>query len=348
MPEDNVFQNRGAQRGPQQLPDLGGLLQALLGKVSEAPKRFLKFLLIGLLLIGIFKSFFTVPTDSECVITRFGKQARIVQPGLHFKLPFGMETAYVVPVKRQLKLEFGFSTEGGTNRYQYAEDSQQEDLAKSMITGDRNSALVEWVIQYHIEDPAKYLFHVRKPEETMRDLAESVMREVVGDRTIDEVLTIGRQGIESDALLKLKDLTKVFSLGFTIDQVQLKNVNPPERVQASFSEVNQAQQERESMINVARGEYNKAVPRARGEADREIAQAEGYRLQRINEADGDAARFTSLHTEYSKAPEVTRERLYQEAMAGVLGRTKRKIIMDGNTNNVLPLLPLNQLPALDR
>jgi membrane protease subunit HflK len=200
---------------------------------------------------------------------------------------------------------------------------------------------VEWVVQYRIDRPTDYLFKVRNPEATLRDASESVMREMVGDRTVDEVLTIGRQEIEERCLVKLQELVNLYGLGFRIDQVQLKNVNPPRAVQASFNEVNQAQQERVSTINKAHGEYNKAVPRARGEADRKIAEAEGSASKRINEAEGDAERFLALYKEYKQAPDITRKRLYLECMQEVLPKLKGKVVIDEEARSVLPLLNLD-------
>jgi len=301
---------------------------------------FIPLVLVFLGLIAIFTSIYQVPADSNAVLLRFGKFHKTVDRGLHFKLPFGIDRKFIVPVRRQLKMEFGFGTENANNRFQWSSRQiQAEEM--SMITGDRNAALVEWVVQYRIDDAQKYLFQVRNPEMTLRDASESVMREVVGDRTVDEVITIGRQGIEVEALEKLQALVDDYGLGFGITQVQLKNINPPRAVQASFNEVNEAQQERDSMINVARGEYNKKVPRTKGEADQKIAEAEGQATKRINEATGDAERFSALYQEYQKAPQITRERLYLERMKEVLPNIKSKIIIDGDTGNApLPLLHL--------
>lgn len=296
-----------------------------------------------ILLIGLFTSFFTVPADSEAVVLRFGKYSRTVDPGLHFKIPFGIESSEVVPVRRQLKMSFGFGTPGAGNPYEALPAEQNEEM--SMITGDKNAALVEWVVQYRIEDPEKYLFEVRDPELTLRHASESVMREVVGDRTVDEVITIGRQAIETEAQEKLRKISVAYGLGLQINQVQLKNVNPPQAVQSSFNEVNQAQQQRAAMINVAKGEYNKLVPRTRGEADQQISRARGDASQRINEATGDAERFLAFYQEYQKAPAVTRQRLYLERLAEVLPRLKSKIIMDDSANSPLPLLNLNPSAA---
>jgi len=242
-------------------------------------------------------------------------------------------------VRRQLKQEFGFATPGATNPYQFT-DTREQELERSMVTGDLNAASVEWVVQYRIADPLAYLFAFRDPAHALRDLSESVMRAVIGDRTVDEVITVGRQEIEIEALDRLKRLVAQYGLGVSIDQIQLKNVNPPTPVQASFNEVNQAQQEREKVINLARGEYNKVVPRARGEAEERIRAAEGYAVRRINEAEGDAARFTALFTEYTKAPEVTRQRLYLETLEEVLPRLRGKIVVDEAARQVLPLLQL--------
>jgi HflK protein len=181
-----------------------------------------------------------------------------------------------------LKEEFGFATAGATDPYQIPRDAKQET---QMVTGDLNAALVEWVVQYRISDPVKFLFDVREPRGTLRDVSESVMREVVGDRTVDEVITIGRQEIETEALTKMQALATKYAMGISIDQVQLKNINPPEAVQGSFNEVNQAQQEKEKLINEARRDYNKVIPLAEGEKDQRIREADGYRLKRINEAD---------------------------------------------------------------
>ena len=291
---------------------------------------------------AFFSCFSTVPADSVGVLIRLGKFNGVVPPGLRFKLPLGIDQLEIVPVQRQLKLEFGFGTPGAGNEDQR---SREPDAEQSMVTGDLNMALVEWVVQYRIDDAKRHLFSVRTPVETLRAASESVMREVVGDRTVDEVLTIGRQEIENESLDRLKQLSEKYGLGLSIMQVQLKNVHPPRQVQSSFNEVNQAQQEKEQAINVANGEYNKAVPRARGLADQKLREAEGYALQRVNEARGDAERFTAQLTEYLKAPEVTRQRLYLETMSQVMPQLERKIILDEKAGQLLPLLPLDQKPA---
>jgi membrane protease subunit HflK len=262
-----------------------------------------------------------------------------VPPGLHFKIPLGIDMATLVPVKRQLKQEFGFTTPGATDPFQSPTDGR---LETEMVTGDLNAALVEWVVQYWIAEPLKFLFEVREPRATLRHVSESVMREVVNDRTVDEVITIGRQEIESEALVKMQALATKYAMGISIDQVQLKNINLSGPVQSSFNEVNQAQQEKERLINEARREYNKVIPLAEGEKDQRIREADGYRLKRVNEAEGDAARFTALFVEYENAPEVTRRRIYIETMQQVLPGIGSKIIVDGSTGNVLVLLNIDR------
>jgi membrane protease subunit HflK len=273
------------------------------------------------------------------IVQRFGKYHAEIPPGLHFRIPFGIDATTLVPVKRQLKQEFGFTTPGASDPFQSPTDGRRET---EMVTGDLNAALVEWVVQYRISDPRKFLFEVREPSATLRYVSESVMREVVGDRTVDEVITVGRQEIESEALTRMQALATKYALGISIDQVQLKNINPPLPVQASFNQVNQAQQEKERIINEARREYNRVIPLAEGEKDQRVREADGYRLRRINEAEGDAARFTALLAQYRAAPEVTRRRIYIETMQMVLPGIQSKIIIDRSTTGILPLLNLDR------
>lgn len=310
---------------------------------SGSPRTITILALFALVALGAWSAYYTVPSDSVAVVQRFGKYLKQVPPGLHFKLPLSIDAATIVPVKRQLKQEFGFTTPGAGDPYQ---SPRPRDATREtqMVTGDLNAALVEWVVQYRIADPVKFLFEVREPAETLRYVSESVMREVVGDRTVDEVITIGRQEIETEALTKMQALATKYAMGISIDQVQLKNINPPQPVQESFNEVNQAQQEKEKLINEARRDYNKVIPLAEGEKDQRIREADGYRLKRINEAEGDAARFSALLTEYNKAPEVTRRRIYVETLQDVMPGLRSKIIVDEQTRSILPLLNLDAPP----
>ena len=310
------------------------------------PSGLIGVLIVVLVGLGAWTSYYTVPSDSVAVVQRFGEYLKDVPAGLHFKLPMGADTATIVPVKRQLKQEFGFKTPGARDPYQGSREGRRETKRETeMVTGDLNAALVEWVVQYRISDPAKFLFEVREPSETLRYVSESVMREVVGDRTVDEVITIGRQEIESEALTKMQALSTKYAMGISIDQVQLKNINPPRPVQESFNEVNQAQQEKEKLINEARRDYNKVIPLAEGEKDQRIREADGYRLKRINEAQGDVARFAALLSEYTKAPEVTRRRIYIETLQTVMPSISSKIIIDDQMSGLLPLLNLGAVGA---
>lgn len=331
-------------------PDLESLLRdvrrqlrgLLPGGNGHASAWIAAAILLAFTALLAWSAWYTVPSDSVAVIQRFGRYIGDAPAGLHFKLPFGIDTARIVPVERQLKQEFGFVTPGATDPYQgTTEDIQDVRRETEMVTGDLNAALVEWVVQYRISDPARFLFEVRDPSTTLRYVSESIMREVVGDRTVDEVITIGRQDIEAEALAGMQALATKYVMGISIDQVQLKNINPPEPVQASFNEVNQAQQEKERLINEARRDYNRVIPLAEGEKDQRIREADGYRIRRLNEAEGDAARFGALFTEYLEAPEVTRRRIYIETLQAVLPEIRAKIVVDEGTTGVLPILNLD-------
>jgi len=305
------------------------------------PPNLLKWAIpVVLLAIILFSSLFTVNTEEAGVILRFGRYTRTVDPGLNFKLPLGIEQVYKIPVRRQLKDEFGFRTVEGRVRSEYSPGRFQEESL--MLTGDLNAAEVEWIVQYRIRDPYQFLFRVRNAPQTFRDMNEAVMREVVGDRTINEVLTIGRQEIASAVETKLQELCAQYELGIHVEQVVLQDVNPPDEVKASFNEVNEAQQEREKLINQARSEYNQVIPRARGEAARVIEESRGYALERVNQARGEAARFNSLYGEYQKAREVTRQRIYIETLNKVMQKVGKKLILDEKAGGVLPLLDLDK------
>ncbi|MBP7459787.1 MAG: FtsH protease activity modulator HflK [Candidatus Delongbacteria bacterium] len=300
-------------------------------------------LLVGLVIL--FSTWFTISPEEVGVILRFGRFSRQAEPGLNFKLPLGIESVYKVPVQRQLKEEFGFRTIQSGVRSSYSEESFDDEAL--MLTGDLNAARVEWIIQYRIVDPVKYLFKVRNTRETFRDMSESIVREIVGDRTVNEVLTVGRQEVASSVTLKLQELCDQYETGIKVEQVVLQDVNPPDEVKPSFNEVNEAQQEREKLINQARSEYNKIIPKAGGDAQRMVEEAKGYALERVNEAQGDALRFNSLYREYIKAKDVTRQRVYLETMHEVLSKVGRKLITDDKASGILPLFQFD-LPKSDR
>ena len=298
--------------------------------------------IVALLVLAVVGSstLYQVQPEEVGVVLRFGRYIGTTDPGLRAKLPF-VDEVVKVPVQRQLRQEFGFQTIEAGVRTLYAPSSQDLDAEAIMLTGDLNVAVVEWIVQYRVSDPYEYLFKVRNLEETFHDMNEAVMREVVGDRTVTEVLTLGRQEIEVEAESRLQDLANRYEMGITIDQVVLQDVNPPDPVRPSWDEVSQAQQQRDRMINEARGEYNRVIPRARGEAQQAVLQAEGYALDRVNRAQGNSARFTAVYDEYRLAPEVTRRRLYLETMQRILPRVGRKLFVAESTTGVLPLLSLD-------
>ncbi len=308
-------------------------------KIVKAIVGNIKPIIVGIvLIIAIFGSFFQIEPEELGVITRFGKYTRTVDPGLNFKVPFA-ETLYKVPVERQQKLEFGFRTTSTSSlKTDYTKSNTKDESL--MLTGDLNLADVEWVVQYRIDSAYNFLFKVRNPVTSLRDISEAAMRRVVGDRTVNEVLTVGRTEVANSAQIMIQRLSYEYSLGVKIDQVVLQDVNPPDPVKAAFNAVNQAQQERETLINEAKSAYNKVIPKAKGQAQETIQKAEGYAAERVNNAQGEIARFNDLYTEYVKAPDVTRRRIYLETMNSVLPKLGNKIITDSKGNNVLPLLQM--------
>ena len=288
-----------------------------------------------------FSMVYTVDPEEVGVVLTFGAYSGPpTAPGFHFKLPYPIQAVIKVPVQRQLKLEFGFRTERAGVRSTYdAREFADESL---MLTGDLNVASVDWTTQYRITDPYLFLFKVRNVEETFRDMNESVMRAVIGDRSVNEILTIGRQEIATEVEQRLQVLADQYETGIRVDQVVLQDVTPPDQVKPSFNEVNQAQQERERMINEARQEFNRVIPRARGEAQQKIQEAEGYATDRVNRAQGDAALFDEVLAAYRRAPQVTRRRIYLETMQQVLPLIERKIVLDSDLKGLIPLLSLDQ------
>jgi len=301
-----------------------------------------KTIAIGLVAVVIaivaFSSIFTIQPEEVGVVLRFGGYNRTADPGLNFKLPNPLEQVLKVPVQRQLKQEFGFQTVDAGVRSRYSDRNFEGESL--MLTGDLNVAVVEWIAQYRVDDPYKYLFKVRSVTKTFRDMNEAVMRAVIGDRSVDEVITIGRIEIEDEVKVRLQELCDRYETGIVVDQIVLQDVNPPDQVKPSFNEVNQAEQERERAINDARSEYNRIIPKARGQAEETIQQAEGYALDRVNRSRGDAAAFDEVLAAYKRAPEVTRRRIYLETMQAVYPGLERKLIIDGEMSGVLPLLDL--------
>ena len=315
--------------------------QVNLLRMPHIPRGGAKALLaVVVLVIAGFSTMYQVQPEEVGVVLRFGRYVGTTDPGLRFKLPL-VDQVLKVPVQRQLKQEFGFRTIEAGVRSVYAPADLDLNGEAVMLTGDLNVAVVEWIVQYRVSDPSLYLFKVRNLEATFHAMNEAVMREVVGDRTVTEVLTIGRQEIEVEVETRLQELANQYEMGITIDQVVLQDVNPPDPVKPSWDEVNQAQQQRDRLINEARGEYNRVIPRARGEAQQAVLQAEGYALDRINRAEGNAVRFSAIYDEYRQAPDVTRRRLYLETMQRILPKVGRKLFVAKDATGVLPLLSLD-------
>ena len=294
---------------------------------------------IALVLAALWTSFYTVQPEERAVVKRFGEVFKVSDPGLHFKLPFGIDTVQLVATERVLKQEFGFRTEesAGFERTQFTGDFPDESM---MLTGDLNIIQVEWVVQYRVSDPIKFLYAMREPVQTLRDLSESVMRRVVGNRIGSEVLTIGRVEIANEAQEEIQEAMAAFDNGVHIITVELQDVVPPARVQPAYNEVNKARQEQERMVNDANRRRNEAIPRAEGTANRIIAEAEGYATERVNRALGETARFNAVLTEYRDAPDVTRSRLYIETLRDVLPRIGSVVVMQ--EGQALPLLNLDR------
>ena len=324
-------------------PLVDGLVRLQRQNINGRTVGMVLLLLLGL--VGVWSSVFTVGAEEVGVVLTFGKYTRQTPPGLHVKWPRPIQTVMKVAVQRQLKAEFGFRTTSAGVRTQYAPGAFTDESL--MLTGDLNVAVVSWTTQFRVSDPYKYLFKVRnlfdpgpRSADTFRDMNEAVMRAVIGDRSVNEVLTIGRAEIASEVERRLQELCDQYETGIRLEQIVLQDVDPPDQVRPAFNEVNQAQQEKERMINEARAEYNSVIPRARGEAQQTITQADGYATDRVNRARGDADLFRSVLAAYRRAPEVTRSRIYLETMLAVYPNVRQKIILDETLQGVLPLLQL--------
>jgi len=313
-------------------------------KTSKIPnfpkKKILYILLIAAILVFIFTGLYTVDPEEVGVIQRFGKYLKTTEPGLHFKIPFGVDMLTKVPVRKVMKEEFGFRTLKAGVKTQYSR--RDYSIESLMLTGDLNIADVEWIVQYRIKDPVKFLFKIRNVEETIRDVSEAVMREVVGDRSVDEVIVLSRKEIADEVNLLLQKQLNRYNAGIEIVTINLQNVNPPDKVKPAFNEVNSAKQEKEKIVNEAWQKYNQIIPEARGKAKRTIEEAEGYAVDRVNRAKGDAERFNQVYTQYKKAKDVTKKRLYLETMEKILPEIEKIYIVDDKQKGILPLLNLDK------
>ena len=300
--------------------------------------------LVILVAWGVMSSVYTIDVSEEGVITRFGAYERTSPSGMHFKLPYGIESVIKVQSKRVLQEEFGFRTReirSGAAATSY--DKNQYAQESLMLTGDLNVADVEWILQYRISDPWKFLFHARDPQRNIRDISMSIMRRIVGDRLVGGVLTTGRVEIADQAKILTQEVLNVYDMGIMIERVILQGVNPPEKVKPAFNEVNAAKQEQERTINNAEREYNRVIPEARGQAERIVTDAEGYALDIVNRAKGNVAQFEEVLKAYRRAPEITRRRLYIDTMEEILANGDKFTVIDKNLKGVLPIYALPEL-----
>ncbi len=310
------------------------------GRVRIRPGFVLGAIAAVLLLIAVFSSWYTVEPEGRAVVKRFGRVIDIAGPGLHFKLPFGIDTTVFVQTERVLKEEFGFRTERAGVRTQYSNASFADESL--MLTGDLNVVDVDWVVQYRIRDPERWLHAVKDNQRTIRDVGESVMRRIVGNRLGSDVLTIGRVDVAMRARDEMQRILDLYQIGVHVSSVELQDVTPPGPVKPAFNEVNEARQEKERLVNLAEKERNQVMPRAQGEAAQTLSEAQAYAVERTNTAKGEAARFTAILAEYQKQKEVTRQRLYLEMQDRVLKRVAGVYVIDEGTAGPLPLLDLTR------
>jgi membrane protease subunit HflK len=314
-------------------------LQGLLAQVRQQWPQYRIGLIVAFVVALFFfwSSWFTVQPEETGIVQRFGKVVRTADPGLHFKWPYGVERVRRVPTASVLKEEFGFRTlaavPGQRTQYTGNQAYKNESL---MLTGDLNVIDVQWIIQYRIEDPVRYLFQVRDTPKTVRDITEAVMRRVVGNRLGSDVLTVGRVAVSSEAKEEIQKVLTAYGTGVRLVTVELQDVTPPDTVKPAFNEVNESRQDRERTINQAEEQARQEIPKARGVATQSVSEAEGYAIERVNRANGEATRFQAILEEYQQAPEVTRRRLYLEAVGNFLAEMKGLYIVDSDQKAMVP------------
>jgi membrane protease subunit HflK len=298
-------------------------------------------LLLAVLIVGaVYASVYTVAPEETGVIQRFGRYVRVTGPGLHFKMPFGIETVSKVKTGRNFQMEFGYRTVEAGVRSRFTERGFKDESL--MLSGDLNVVDLQWTVQYKIGDPKDFLFQVKDVDSAIRDMSESVMRRVVGNRLFDFVLTVGRAEIADRVKVEMQKVLDSYRTGIQVVNVKMQNVTPPGPVEAAFNEVNEAEQERESKINQAQAAYNREIPKAKGSALQTISKAEGYALERVNQAEGEANRFLDVLKEYRQAKDVTKRRLYLESMTQLLNRVDEIYVIDEDQKGLVPLLDLQK------
>ena len=356
--DDDFDRERGGRRRSRR--NRGGNDETIDG-IKKGLKSGVFLLLFGVVAMLVYTSFYRVDASAEGVVLRFGKQVRAVTPGLQMKLPWPIESVYTVPVMKIQTVEFGFMTESAGRKTVYAKRNDELNDVADMLTGDLNLAHVEWIVQYQISDATKSLFNVGGGDgsgfqmqsltksginpaipDTIRDVSETIMRKLVGDRSVDSVLTMGREEIANEAKREIQLMMDEYDIGVQIVTVKLQSTDPPESVKDAFQEVNRARQNKERVVNEAEGERNRQIPAARGKRDQMISEAEGYRELKVLETQGLISAFNAKLAEYEKAPEITKQRLYLEAMEEVLSSVGNKTIIDDSVNQMLPILNIGE------
>ena len=307
---------------------------------SSSPRLILLIVAVVALIIVGYLSYYTVEPEETAVLQRFGQYIGTAGAGLHFKIPFGIDSVSKVVTGRVLQREYGYRTLEPGVRSQFTEKGFEAESI--MLSGDLNVVNVQWTVQYMIKDPVQYLFKLKGVEATLDDISESVMRRIVGNHYSDEVLTVGRALIASQCRTEIQEIMDAYTTGLQIVAVKLQGVNPPDPVKPAFNEVNEARQEKERMINEAEQAYNEKIPKAVGQAKQTVSQAEGYALERVNRSGGEAKRFLDILAEYQKAPDVTRRRMYLDSFENLMGQAGQFYVVDEAQKNILPLLDLNK------
>jgi modulator of FtsH protease HflK len=316
---------------------MGNVNKESVKRFFSRPSAIIWLIVIIVAIVAVESNFYSVDETEQAIITRFGKYDSTVGPGLHLKLPFGIDKNYNIPVKVVQSEQFGFTTVKAGRNNEYRNNIVDES---TMLTGDLNIVNVEWIIQYRIVDPKAWLFNVQERTQTIRDISRSVINALVGDRAILDVMGPERSNIETQSLEMMNQNFKQLGLGISVIAVKLQNIVPPQGVQDAFEDVNKAIQDMNRFINEGKEAYNSEIPKAKGEADQQIQMAQGYATERVNKAKGDVARFNSVYDEYRRSPRVTRERLYLETMDELFSSDTKPTLIDGKLTNILPIKSL--------